>query len=325
MLMLTEDEVRALLPMDECVDVLDRLFQESAKGETSNMSRYRLPLPRGSHQVMAGSVPSMGASGLKTYASGAGGGSQMIVLLYSTETAEPIAMMAANNLGALRTGAASGVATRYMAREDASTVGVIGSGSQARTQLAAVCVARPIKQAWVYSRKPENREAFAKEMSAELGVPVTAVDSPEAAVREADVVCVITNSREPVVDGNAFRAGTHINAAGSNNWVRREIDETAIKRSSLIVVDDLADARIECGELIWAAERRAFRWEKAVELRDVVGGRVQGRPSADAITLFESQGLAIEDVAAGMHVYRKALERQGLCVLGHRNGEALPE
>ncbi len=308
MLLLSEDEVRELLPMDECVNVIDRLFQESARGETSNMSRHRIPLPRGSHQVMAGTVAPIGATGLKTYVSG-GGGSHMVVLLYSTETGEPIAMMAANNLGAIRTGAATGVATRYMARADASTVGIIGSGSQARTQLAAVCVARPIKQAWVYSRKPENREAFASEMSAQLEVPVKPVESAEAAVAEAGVVCVITNSREPVVDGSVFRPGTHVNAAGSNNWMRRELDETAIKRAALVVVDDLADAKIECGELMWAAERRAFRWEKAVELRDVVGGRVPGRPSADAITLFESQGLAIEDVAAGMHVYRKALER----------------
>jgi ornithine cyclodeaminase/alanine dehydrogenase-like protein (mu-crystallin family) len=100
-----------------------------------------------------------------------------------------------------------------------------------------------------------------------------------------------------------------VNAAGSNGWVRREIDDETIKRSALIVCDDISDAKIECGELIFAAERRVFRWEAAVELRDVVSGRVAGRPSADAITLFESQGLAVEDVAAAMHIYRKALER----------------
>ena len=309
MLIVSDEEVRELLPMSAALDALERIFKEAAAGTVSNMSRYRVPLIRGSHQVMAASSAELGLTGLKTYVSSGGGGSQMVVLLYSIETAQPVAFIAANSLGAIRTGAASGIATRYMARADASSAGVIGSGSQARTQLAAVCAVRPIERALVYSRTPAHRESFAEEMSQELGVVVEAVDSPEAAVAEADVVCVITNAREPVVDGHAFRDGTHVNAAGSNSWMRRELDEAAVRRAELIVVDDLADAKIECGDLIWAAERRAFRWERAVELRDVVGGRVAGRPSPEALTLFESQGLALEDVAAGAHVYHQAIER----------------
>ena len=309
MLIVSDEEVRQLLPMSAALDALERIFKEAAAGTVSNMSRYRVPLIRGSHQVMAASSAELGLTGLKTYVSSGGGGSQMVVLLYSIETAQPVAFIAANSLGAIRTGAASGIATRYMARADASSAGVIGSGSQARTQLAAVCAVRPIERALVYSRTPAHRESFAKEMSQELGVAVEAVDTPEAAVGEADVVCVITNAREPVVDGKAFRDGTHINAASSNSWMRRELDEAVIRRAELVVVDDLADAKIECGDLIWAAERRAFRWERAVELRDVVGGRVAGRPSPEALTLFESQGLALEDVAAGAHVYHQAIER----------------
>jgi ornithine cyclodeaminase/alanine dehydrogenase-like protein (mu-crystallin family) len=232
----------------------------------------------------------------------------MIVLLFAFGQAEPVAFIAASALGAIRTGAASGVATRHMAREDATVVGVIGSGSQARTQLAAVCAVPSVQQVRVFSRTPENRKTFAAEMSEELGVPVVAVDSGQEATAEAGVVCVITNSREPVLEGEWLREGTHVNAAGSNSRLRRELDEEAIRRSDLVVVDELAGAKIECGELIWATERRTFRWEQAVELRDVVGGRVPGRPSPSAITLFESQGLAIEDVAAGAHVYRKAQE-----------------
>ena len=309
MLIVSDEEVRALLTMSDALDALDRIFKEAAAGTVSNMSRYRVPHTRGSQQVMAASSAELGLTGLKTYVSGGGGGSQMVVLLYSIETAQPVAFIAANSLGAIRTGAASGIATRYMARDDASSAGIIGSGSQARTQLAAICAVRPIERALVYSRTPAHRETFAEEMSRELGVTVEAVDSAEAAVAEADVVCVITNAREPVVDGKAFRDGTHVNAAGSNSWMRRELDEAAIRRAELIVVDDLADAKIECGDLIWAAERRVFRWERAVELRDVVGGRVAGRPSPEALTLFESQGLALEDVAAGAHVYHQAIER----------------
>jgi alanine dehydrogenase len=309
MLMLNEDQVRELLPMGECVDVLDDLFKEWAAGPVSNMDRYRVPLPRGSMQVMAGMSAANGATGLKTYVTGAGALSQMVVLLFDLTTAQPIAMLAANGLGAIRTGAASGVATRHMASADAKTVAVIGSGSQARTQLLAVCAVRDINRVLIYSRTPENRERFAAEMAEELGVTVEAVASAEDAIADAQVVCAITNSRDPVFDGSKLAPGTHVNAAGSNGWIRREIDDETIKRSDLVVVDSLSDAKIECGELIWAAERRIFRWETAVELRDVAGGRVAGRPSANAITLFESQGLAIEDVAAGMHVYRKAIEQ----------------
>jgi ornithine cyclodeaminase/alanine dehydrogenase-like protein (mu-crystallin family) len=307
--MLNEDEVRELLPMNECVDVLDDLFKEMAAGAVSNMNRYRVPLPRGSMQVMAGMSSANGATGLKTYVTGAGAPSQMVVLLFDIATAAPIALIAANALGAIRTGAASGVATRYMARKDTKTAAIIGTGSQARTQLAAVAAARTLDRAFVFSRTQEKRERFAAEMATELSIPVEAVATAEDAIAEADVICAITNSREPVFDGTKLRPGTHINAAGSNGWIRREIDDATITQSALIVCDDVSDAKIECGELIWAAERRIFRWETAVELRDVAGSRVAGRPSTDAITLFESQGLAVEDVAAGMHVYRKALER----------------
>lgn len=308
MLLLNEQEVRGLLPINECVDVLDAAFAEWAAGSVSNMPRYRLPLMRGAQQVMAGMSQDAGATGLKTYVSGTRGSSRMVVLLFSTEDGSPLAMLAANALGQIRTGAASGVATRHMARVDAATVAVIGSGSQAGTQLAAVAAVRSVELALVYSRNQERREAFAQRMSRELGIDVRPAESAHDAVAEAAVVCAITNSREPVFDGDSLAPGTHVNAAGSNHWMRREVDETTIRRSDVVVADDVENAKAECGELIWAAERRAFRWEKAVELRDVVSGRVPGRPSPEAITLFESQGLAMEDVVAGMHVYRKALE-----------------
>jgi alanine dehydrogenase len=310
LLLINEEEVRQLLPMNECVEVIDKLFRDAAEGTVSNMPRYRIPLPHGALQVMAGMSESLGVTGLKTYATGSKGGGQMVVLLISLEDGQPFAFLTANALGQIRTGAASGVATRYMARGDATSVGMIGSGFQARSQLAAVCAVRPVNKVKVYSRTPENRERFAHEMSEKLGITATAVETADHAA-DADIVCVITNSREPVLKGDALRPGTHVNAAGSNGWIRHEVDEETVRRSALVVSDDIADAKIESGDLIWAAERRKFRWETAVELKDVVSGRVSGRPSADAITLFESQGLAIEDVAAGMHIYRKAIE-QGL-------------
>ena len=161
----------------------------------------------------------------------------------------------------------------------------------------------------VYSPTPERRESFAREMEPRLGVTVRPVDSAESAVRGADIVVTITNSREPVLQGAWLEPGVHINAAGSNHWMRREVDEETLRRADLIVVDDLEDARLECGELIWAVERGVLLWESVRELRDVVAGRVPGRPSPSAITLFESQGLAVEDLTSAWLIYRRALEQ----------------
>jgi ornithine cyclodeaminase/alanine dehydrogenase-like protein (mu-crystallin family) len=233
----------------------------------------------------------------------------MIVMLYDYETGGLLSCMEAGRLGQIRTGAASGVATKYMAKEDAAIVAVIGSGFQARTQLEAVCSVRDIKAVKVFSRREERREEFAKRSSESLNVEVKAVDSAQECVEGADVVIVITSAREPALLGEWLSPGAHINAAGGNHWMRREIDEEAVLRSEVIVVDDLDQAKIECGDLLWLEPRGSFRWDMAKELQDVVAGRVQGRPSANSITLFESMGLALEDIAAAQLVHTKAKEQ----------------
>ncbi|MCH7706384.1 MAG: ornithine cyclodeaminase family protein [Chloroflexi bacterium] len=220
-----------------------------------------------------------------------------------------LSILESGQLGRMRTGAASGVATKYMAREDASTVGVIGVGGQAATQLEAVCLVRDIRHAWVYSRTPEKREAFARQMSRELNITVDPAETARECVTHADVVVTITNSVEPVIEGRWLSDGTHINAAGSNNMLHAEIDVETIRHAALIAADDVPQARTECGELIVAVASGAVRWEQVVELGDIVAGRVAGRPSEEAITLFESQGIGTEDVAAARVVYEAAVER----------------
>ena len=158
-------------------------------------------------------------------------------------------------------------------------------------------------------------EEFAKRSSESLSVDVEAVETAEECVAGADVVIVITSAREPALLGEWLSPGAHINAAGGNHWMRREIDEEAVLRSEVIVVDDLDQAKIECGDLLWLEPRGSFRWDMAKELQDLVSGQVNGRPSADSITLFESMGLALEDIAAAQLVYNKAKEQgigQGL-------------
>ena len=257
---------------------------------------------------MSAAAPGLGVAGLKVYSS-VRGGSRFHVNLYDTETGGLLAVIEANQLGRIRTGAASGIATKYMARRDASTVGVIGCGYQASTQLQAVCAVREIGAVKAFSPTLERRELFASEMNAALDIPVVPVASAEEAVVEADVVVTITSASRPVLEGKWLRPGTHINAAGGNHWMRRELDEVAVRRADVLVVDDLEQARIECGDIISPVERGVIRWEQVAELSEVVTGKVPGRQSDDQITLFESDGVALEDIATGLRVYELARQK----------------
>ena len=309
-LFLNEHEVTQLLPMSECIDALERAFAHAGAGQVDNKPRSRIRMPGGFFHFMAAADGGQGVFGYKAYPSFAGpGGAKMIVMLYDYLSGELLACMEAGRMGQIRTGAASGLATRYMARNDASTVAIIGSGFQARTQLEAVCVVREIQQARVFSRRQERREDFAKRSTERLGVDVQPVESAQECVEGADIVIAITSAREPVVLGDWLAPGAHVNAAGGNHWLRREIDEAAVLRSELIVVDDLEQARVECGDLMWLEARGTFRWDMAHELQDVVAGRIPGRLTQEGVTLFESLGVALEDIAAAELVYRKAREQ----------------
>ena len=304
---LTEQDVRALLTMQDALEAVEEGFRHWAHGQATNDPRRRLRVAGGYLQFMSAADHALNITGFKAYTTGRAGG--FLVNIYKADTGELLAILQAGWLGAVRTGAASGVATKYMALPNASIVGCIGAGYQARTQIEAVCAVRPVREVRVFSRTPEKRQAFAQEMGQRLGIPVRAVESAQACVEGAHIVITITNSREPVFNGEWLAPGTHINAAGSNSWMRREIDETTIRRANLIVADQVDDAKAECGELIWGVERGVVRWDQVRELRDVVGGFLPGRPSPDAITLFESQGLALEDIVTAWRVYQKALER----------------
>ena len=307
-LFLTEEDVTKLLPMTECIDVLDRVFAHAREGWGENTPRSRIMLPGGVFHFMSGAATAPGVSGFgyKAYTTFSGRAPKVLVMLYDLDTGELLSVTEARAMGAIRTGAASGLATKYMARSDASTVGVIGSAYHAVTQLEAVCAVRDVKQVRCYSRTRERRTGFASKMAEHLNVEAVAVDSAEECVRGAGILVLITDSVEPVLDGGWLDEGCHINAAGATHWIRRETDDTAVERADLIVVDDLAQAKLECGDLLWPSERGKLRWSRVHELKDVVSGRVAGRPGERSITLFESQGAAIEDVAAAMHVYHKA-------------------
>jgi ornithine cyclodeaminase/alanine dehydrogenase-like protein (mu-crystallin family) len=303
-LYLTEAEVTGLLDMQLALDALDDVFRARSAGEVHNEPRKRVTAGAGPMNFMAASWPSRGWAGHKSYVSG-----DFRVTLFGTNGEGMLALLGAGRMGQVRTGAASGIGTKYMSRENSSSVGIIGSGYQAETQLEAVCAVRDIKNVKVFSRKSENREGFAATMSERLSVNVVAVDSKEAAAEGMDVLVAVTSSVEPVITGDMIEPGMHINAAGNNSWMKRELDTAAIVKADLVATDDIGQAKIECGELMRAAEIGRFSWDSLVRLDRIVAGVRTARTSDNDITLFESQGVAFEDIAVCGRLYELALER----------------
>ncbi|TLZ95251.1 MAG: ornithine cyclodeaminase family protein, partial [Methanobacteriota archaeon] len=244
-------------------------------------------------------------SGFKYYTTSRTG-IQFWVHLFDVATGELVAVVQADRLGQQRTGAASGVATKYLARPDASTVGIVGTGWQAESQLEAVCAVRSIRRIRCYGRDKARREGFAKKMASLLGVTVDAAGSPEAAIREADIAIAATNAPRPVVQGEWLPSGCHINAIGANRLETRELDDAAVRRCAFVATDSIEQAREESGDLVEPMKRGLITWDRVHEIGEVIAGKVRGRTNADDITLFKSHGIAIEDVAVAALVYERA-------------------
>lgn len=306
-LFLREADVQKLLTMEDTLAAVEEGMRQQGLGLAVNRPRERLRSGGHAMQIMPASIAPMGVAGWKAYG-GARPGGRMRVFLFDTNSGDFLAIIEGNRLGQMRTGAASGVATRYQAREDAAVLGMYGTGNQARTQLEAIAEVRKLRQIKAYSRSPERREGFAKEMSEALKLDVTPVSRPEDAARGCDIVVTITNAREPVLLGEWLEPGTHVNAAGGNSLIRAELDQEAVARAAIITADSVEQARMESADLMRAVESGAINWEQVEELGRVVCGRAPGRTSADQITLFESHGLGLWDVAAASAVYRRARE-----------------
>src|ERR1700726_1637787 len=290
MLYLSEADVRELLPMREAVDVMRKTFEALAQGRAQNQPRRRLILETGSVlHSMAGAYGNY--FGTKFYSTNPRYGAHFYFVLYDAKTSQPLAFMEANHLGQIRTGAASGYATDLLANPNADTVGIIGSGFQARTQVEAIRAVRPIKTVRVWSRSEEKRRRFAEECSA------ISVDSAEEAVRGAQIVVTATNAKDPVLESGWIAPGTLVNAMGSNAANRRELPDDLVCRADVIAVDSLEQAKIEAGDLILSG-----CWSNVVELQ-----AVQRQWDPNRISIFKSLGIGVEDVAAGAFVYERAL------------------
>lgn len=294
--------------MAKAVELVDDCFRGLATGRIINHPRRRVVLEN--HAVlhyMAAGDNQRNYLATKNYVTRPGVGADFVVLLFDAEQAKLLATIEANALGQIRTGAASGVATGYLSRSDARTAGVIGSGFQAETQLEAVAAVRMLDHVKVFSRTEDKRQAFARKMSARLGLPVEAVASAEAAVRGSEILITITNAREPVVFGEWLDPGCHVNAAGSNHVRRREIDSEVVRRAAIVAADSIEQAKLEAGDLTGAVEEGALDWNRVVEFSAIAAGKSAGRSSPEEITLFESQGLAAEDLAVAAYVYGQVI------------------
>jgi ornithine cyclodeaminase/alanine dehydrogenase-like protein (mu-crystallin family) len=307
-LLLREKDVTELLDIETGIEAVEEVLRDQAEGRATNRPRYRVAMPASQLHVMAAGDKRLGVCGSKIYTVSRKG-ARFLVLLYDGESGDMMAMIEADRLGQIRTGAASGVATKYLARESADTLGVYGSGWQAEGQMMAVCAVRQIKSARVYSRNAEHREAFARRMTTLLRCEVVPVDSPEEAARNCSIIVTATTAREPVLKGEWVEPGTHINAAGSNFLSKAEVDVETIRRARVIAVDSIEQSRMEAGDLMPAIERGVISWESVTELGRILAGREPGRVSDDDITIFKSNGIALEDISTALRVYNLARER----------------
>jgi alanine dehydrogenase len=305
-LLLRESDVRDLLTVPEAVSLVrEALATQATVPGGMNIPRRRAALEHGVLHVMAASVPGARAAGLKAYSVGRAG-PRFLVALWDRGDGRLLALIEADLLGRIRTGAASGVASDILARPDAAVLAVLGTGRQAVTQIEGVAAVRGLSEVKVFCRTVDRRIEFAREMTKRLDLPVKPADSAQAAVDGAGIVCTVTTAAAPVVLGRWLAEGTHVNAAGSNFATRREVDAEALERAALIAVDSVEQAQMEAGDLIMASAEGAFTWDRAIELQDILAGRATGRTAPEQITVFKSLGIAVEDVAVARHVYDKA-------------------
>jgi len=307
-LYLSEQDVEALVSMPLALEAVEHAHRSHGLGRAIDLPRNRTRTPRSTLHVLQGALEDDGVLGYKAYTTSKTG-SRFFLHLFDCADGRPLAVIAADALGRMRTGAAGGVAAKWLSRPDAAQAAVFGAGWQAASQIEALCAVRPIERVRVYARSTEALVAFCAEMSRRLAREVVPAPGPREALEGADIVVTITTSAQPVFDGSWLEAGTHVTAAGSNSLIRREIDERAVGRANLVCVDSRASALRESGDLLPLLEKGRLHEGQMVELGEIIAGVRAGRRTPDEITLFESHGMAIQDLALGVRLLHSARER----------------
>jgi alanine dehydrogenase len=305
---ISEAEVQQVLTMPMALQAVEEISRKQATGEVIVHPRRRFELPSGGFfHYMAAADLTAGFLAMKQYTF-VRGKVRFLVPLYEIASGDLVAMIEADYMGQLRTGAASGVATKYLAHRDASVAAIIGTGGQAKTQLEAIAAVRKLSSARVYGRNADRRKRFADEMSQKIGVPVEPAGSSSEAARGAHVIWAATTASHPVLSGTDLASGMHINAIGANHAHKRELDDEAVAGADVIVVDSIDQSRQEAGDLIIAFKGDEICWTGVKKLCDLVAGNANGRTSDTEVTLFKSNGIASWDLAVAMQVYAKAKE-----------------
>lgn len=314
-LFLSENDVKSLLTVEMALEAVESAHRDLATGLALDTPRVRSRLPQTVLHILQGALPAQGVIGYKAYTSNKSG-NRFLVHLFDAATGRLRAIIEADYLGMIRTGAASGVAARWLARPDSSVAGVFGSGWQAEGHVRAICAALPLERVKVFGRKADKLQDFCRRMSETTGVAVVPAESAEETVRGCDVIGTVTTAALPLFDATWLEPGAHINAAGSNSLIRQELSEATVRRCDLVTVDAVPTALAEAGDLLPLLEKGRMHARQLVELGEVIVGRHAGRTSLEQITLFESQGMAIQDLAVALRVLAAA-EAKGL-------GQAIP-
>ena len=304
-LFLKDEDVAQCVTMDAMLEAIESMQRQYGDGQAHNMTRRKIIADSGMLSVMGGGLFHQGLLGVKTYTVVKGAYSFQ-VSLYDANTGELLLYTQANRLGQLRTGATTGVAVKHLANPEDATVGIIGTGGQAPTQLEALSKVRGIKKIKAYSRPQERREEFARRMTDTMGVEVSAATSNEDAVRDCDIVLCIAATMDPVVEADWLKDGSTLIGAGPTTWRAREVDEAVITRAGKLIVDSTEQAAIEAGDLCSAVDKGIIQWSKVHELRHVVSGAVTGRDSNDQVVYAKIMGTGVADVAAAKLAYDSA-------------------
>jgi len=304
-LFLKDEDVAQCVTMDAMLEAIESMQRQYGDGQAHNMTRRKIIADSGMLSVMGGGLFHQGLLGVKTYTVVKGAYSFQ-VSLYDANTGELLLYTQANRLGQLRTGATTGVAVKHLANPEDATVGIIGTGGQAPTQLEALSKVRGIKKIKAYSRTQERREEFARRMTDTMGVEVSAVTSNEDAVRDCDIVLCIAATMDPVGEAAWLKDGSTLIGAGPTTWRAREVDEAVITRAGKLIVDSTEQAAIEAGDLCSAVDKGIIQWSKVHELRHVVSGAVTGRDSKDQVVYAKIMGTGVADVAAANLAYDSA-------------------
>ena len=305
---ITEDEVERIFTLPKAIELVEAAFRDRAEGNAFDVPGLRTRQPGGHLGVMPSAAPKINLIGFK-YNYVRPGGRTTLVMLHNYDKGHLEAMIEAERLGKLRTAATTSLATRLLSRADSQIVACFGTGRHGPIQLEAVCAARNIREVRAYGRNQERLKTFCDTMSKKLGIEVRAVRSPAEAIAGAHIINTVTPSKTPVFDGKLLEPGQHINAIGANSRYRAEIDLEAVRRSDVIVVDSREVAKDLCGDLLPAFEAGRIYWENIADLGDILIGRWKGRTSDQQITLFESQGMSIQDIYAGRYVLDTAREQ----------------